>query len=302
MGLFSKLLKRRKQMMPSRTGMLRRLRGLGSLKNRMRPARPIFFGGNRSLFPFSSISNLPRRDMPLPPNLDVVTDEPIRDLDIMPRDAVMPKRPPQIGVAPDMTRGNAALLPPDIAPLPPKPMMGVNMGMPNFMSAGQPPKMVLGMKNGGDADKSDFPDLSGDGKITKKDILIGRGVIEMNMGGDPADEQARALMSEEDRMMANMSIPGIDMPSGSDADMMNYQNAIMNYRRFYEGQPINIQQMLPAPEAIISDPSKFLGVMQQDDIRSLLGEDSREIAADIDMMLQDLNNPEKKSLMSPSGM
>jgi hypothetical protein len=30
-------------------------------------------------------------------------------------------------------------------------MMGVNMGMPNFMSAGQPPKMVMGMKEGGEA-------------------------------------------------------------------------------------------------------------------------------------------------------
>ena len=28
-----------------------------------------------------------------------------------------------------------------------------------------------------------FPDLSGDGKVTKKDILIGRGVIKKKMGG-----------------------------------------------------------------------------------------------------------------------
>jgi hypothetical protein len=32
-------------------------------------------------------------------------------------------------------------------------------------------------KNGG------FPDLSGDGKITKKDILMGRGVIKKRGGG-----------------------------------------------------------------------------------------------------------------------
>ena len=39
----------------------------------------------------------------------------------------------------------------------------------------------LFMAKGGES----FPDLSGDGKITKKDILMGRGVIprEMQMGG-----------------------------------------------------------------------------------------------------------------------
>jgi len=37
------------------------------------------------------------------------------------------------------------------------------------------------MKNGGEAS---FPDLSGDGKVTQKDILIGRGVIEKANGGE----------------------------------------------------------------------------------------------------------------------
>ena len=31
--------------------------------------------------------------------------------------------------------------------------------------------------------KKKFPDLSGDGKVTKKDILIGRGVIKKKAGG-----------------------------------------------------------------------------------------------------------------------
>ena len=35
------------------------------------------------------------------------------------------------------------------------------------------------MKKGGTA----FPDLSGDGKVTQKDILIGRGVIKKSRGG-----------------------------------------------------------------------------------------------------------------------
>ena len=61
------------------------------------------------------------------------------------------------------------------------------MFRPEIMrSVGTP---IQGYKDGGAA----FPDLSGDGKITQKDILIGRGVIEkeyggpvgMQMGGDP---------------------------------------------------------------------------------------------------------------------
>lgn len=35
----------------------------------------------------------------------------------------------------------------------------------------------LKMKDGG------FPDLSGDGRVTQKDILMGKGVIKRNMGG-----------------------------------------------------------------------------------------------------------------------
>ena len=38
-----------------------------------------------------------------------------------------------------------------------------------------------GMKNGGSAKK--FPDLSGDGKVTMKDVLMGRGVIKKKAGG-----------------------------------------------------------------------------------------------------------------------
>jgi hypothetical protein len=40
--------------------------------------------------------------------------------------------------------------------------------------------MGLRMANGGEAK---FPDLSGDGKITQKDILMGRGVIKKAEGG-----------------------------------------------------------------------------------------------------------------------
>tara|TARA_A100001388_G_C28527879_1_gene384120 strand:+ start:63 stop:227 length:165 start_codon:yes stop_codon:yes gene_type:complete len=43
-------------------------------------------------------------------------------------------------------------------------------------------KRMMMMKKGGKAKKkSKFPDLSGDGKVTKKDILMARGVIKKPM-------------------------------------------------------------------------------------------------------------------------
>jgi len=43
------------------------------------------------------------------------------------------------------------------------------------------PYQTKAMKDGGEAS---FPDLSGDGKVTQKDILMGRGVIEKANGGE----------------------------------------------------------------------------------------------------------------------
>ena len=40
--------------------------------------------------------------------------------------------------------------------------------------------------------KKKFPDLSGDGKVTKKDILMGRGVIKKKDGG-PVRGKARGM-------------------------------------------------------------------------------------------------------------
>ena len=40
-----------------------------------------------------------------------------------------------------------------------------------------------GLKNGMTKKKSKFPDLSGDGKVTQKDILMGKGVVKKKNGG-----------------------------------------------------------------------------------------------------------------------
>jgi hypothetical protein len=66
---------------------------------------------------------------------------------------------------------------------------------------------------GGGANK--FPDLSGDGKVTQKDILIGRGVIEKQEGGGIG-----AMMAPED--MAMMPQEGLD-PLAQDVLMAREQ-------------------------------------------------------------------------------
>jgi hypothetical protein len=42
------------------------------------------------------------------------------------------------------------------------------------------------MKKGGSVKKKSFPDLNNDGKVTKKDVLIGRGIIKKKDGGGVA--------------------------------------------------------------------------------------------------------------------
>ena len=58
----------------------------------------------------------------------------------------------------------------------------VNLGnggakKPKKMRGGGDVGGPMKMKDGG------FPDLSGDGKVTQKDVLMGKGVIKKNMGG-----------------------------------------------------------------------------------------------------------------------
>ena len=65
-----------------------------------------------------------------------------------------------------------------------QPMQGV-AGIPanNMMRAAQGGIVGFNGTNGSQVKDSSFPDLSGDGKITRKDILIGSGVIDKKEGG-----------------------------------------------------------------------------------------------------------------------
>jgi hypothetical protein len=58
----------------------------------------------------------------------------------------------------------------------PRKAMGGAMSMPTRNSKGP---MRNRFKMGG----GNFPDLSGDGKVTQKDILMGKGVVKKGYGG-----------------------------------------------------------------------------------------------------------------------
>jgi hypothetical protein len=67
-----------------------------------------------------------------------------------------------------------------------------------------------GYAEGGEADSNDFPDLSGDGQITRKDILIGQGVKfkaeggEMMMEGNEINAMLGGMDSEEAGAMEDL--------------------------------------------------------------------------------------------------
>ena len=67
-------------------------------------------------------------------------------------------------------------------------MMKFKMSTKGGMRGGKKPP---GMKAGGK-----FPDLTGDGKVTKKDILKGRGVPGFKAGGKPKGYAAGGMKSK----------------------------------------------------------------------------------------------------------
>ena len=77
---------------------------------------------------------------------------------------------------------------------------------PNPGDAGGSTKKVLGSVKGVKSDKDvkkvarlakgGFPDLSGDGKVTQKDILMGKGVIKMKKGGIVKKKSSRTRIAK----------------------------------------------------------------------------------------------------------
>ena len=108
---------------------------------------------------------------------------------------------------------------------------GVDLG-----SVGQRPMFDVGRPVQAYADGgAAFPDLSGDGKITQKDILMGRGVIEkeyggpvgMQMGGDPMMAAAMPMPPQPAQPMPAPEQPPMPMEAPQDQlDPNVVQNAL----------------------------------------------------------------------------
>ena len=118
-------------------------------------------------------------------------------------------------------------LPPPAMPAPPSTSVSHLEGSSPLMGQGMAAGGILSFKEGGD-----FPDLSGDGKLTKKDVLIGRGVINKAGGGvlgfAPGGQFGR-------RQLYEPSPPFSFSPPKSERDIMVEQ--ILSDPANYAGMP-----------------------------------------------------------------
>ena len=91
---------------------------------------------------------------------------------------------------------------------------------------------------GGGASK--FPDLSGDGKVTQKDILIGRGVIEKQEGGGVG-----SMMAPEDMAMMPEQMPA---PMAAEAPLDPLAQDVLTARE--EGEKVGLDYLAETMDGI----------------------------------------------------
>ena len=143
--------------------------------------------------------------------------------------AASEQQPTTTVVEQEFQKGLASMMPPSspapVAPNslpPPIPVGGLSQGS---MGAGDP---VMANTGG------QFPDLSGDGKITKKDILMGRGVVTMDAGRQVPAYATGAIDSQQqaardlDAGLAALARQGV---SAAEATARYTRDAIMSLGR-----------------------------------------------------------------------
>lgn len=112
---------------------------------------------------------------------------------------------------PMMNASAPAAMSPNPDPMTSQPSMDQNMA----------DRGVLAFKKGGD-----FPDLSGDGKVTKKDILLGRGVIEKNRGGQMGRRMSDSVALERRIREILATMPAVASGrAGAEQRRLNRQEA-----------------------------------------------------------------------------
>lgn len=128
------------------------------------------------------------------------------------RQAPMPQRPP-------MPMQNA----PQRAPEPRPPMGGLPQLPSNLPRAAQ--GGIVAFNDGG------FPDLSGDGKVTRKDILMGRGVVSKAAGG---------YVSEVDSYMSAQAV--LSNPNSTDQEKAFARATLDSLRPIQQGGNMTMDQ------------------------------------------------------------
>ena len=157
---------------------------------------------------------------------------------------------------------------------------------------------------GGGANK--FPDLSGDGKVTQKDILMGRGVIQKQAGGpipdmpmqapvEPAPEQVMQLEQVEQQAQAEGEQVGLDYLAktmdGMDAaeDVEEMINAMrgnempIEARRMELAEFVGRDDAMATPETVLAMVQPTIMLSEEGAMNSGIGDLMRQMTEDVDM-------------------
>ena len=144
---------------------------------------------------------------------------------------------------------------------------------------------------GGDAEK--FPDLSGDGKVTQKDILIGRGVIQKQEGGpimpEEAAGQVQVASAAEGQQVGldyvAQTLGGIDQAE----DIESMINAIrgndmpIEARRSELAEFVGRDDAMATPEAVLAMVQPAIMLTEEGAMNSGIGDLMKGMTQDVDM-------------------
>ena len=144
---------------------------------------------------------------------------------------------------------------------------------------------------GGDAEK--FPDLSGDGKVTQKDILIGRGVIQKQEGGpimpEEAAGQVQVASAAEGQQVGldyvAQTLGGIDQAE----DIESMINAIrgndmpIEARRSELAEFVGRDDAMATPEAVLAMVQPAIMLSEEGARNSGIGDLMKGMTQDVDM-------------------
>jgi hypothetical protein len=145
--------------------------------------------------------------------------------------------------------------------------------------------------DGGAANK--FPDLSGDGKVTQKDILIGRGVIEKQEGGAVNPEQAIAqveMAAEAEGEQLGLDylakqMGGIDMAEDAEGliNALRGNEMPISARRTELAEYVGEEDAMRTPESVLAMVQPTIMMTEEGAMNSGIGELMQQLTSDVEM-------------------